>query len=121
METTFSRPQSKLVTGGFIRAPISSFCIMARHRPAQPLRLSAFTRYATLPAMKSPRRHRHADAWKAAEAAGCDMKQVAYNLTLTPAERLRQHGQKLAALLAEEATEKRHRRREQRRGKRKRT
>ena len=53
--------------------------------------------------MKSSRRQHSSDAWKAAEAYGCDMKQVAYNLTLTPAERLRQHSQKLAALLAEEA------------------
>ena len=72
-------------------------------------------------AMKSSRRQRRTDAWEAAEAAGCDMKQVACNLTLTPAERLRQHSQKLAALLAEEATKKRHRHRKQRQGKRTRT
>ena len=53
--------------------------------------------------MKSPRRQRHIDAWKAAEAAGCDMKQLAYNLTLTPAEPVQQYRRKLAALLAEEA------------------
>jgi hypothetical protein len=61
--------------------------------------------------MKSPRRPRQTDAWKAAEVAGCDMKQLAYNLTLTPVECIQQHRRKLAALLAEEAAKNSRRKR----------
>jgi hypothetical protein len=50
--------------------------------------------------MKSPRRQRHADAWKAAEAYGCDMSLIEENLRKTPQERLRAHNQALKSLLA---------------------
>jgi hypothetical protein len=45
--------------------------------------------------MKSPRHQRHIDAWKAAEAYGCDMALLERNLKLTPAQRIRAHSQAL--------------------------
>jgi len=39
-------------------------------------------------------------AWSEAEAWGCDMNQLAHQLTLTVRERLRQHDRALAAALA---------------------
>jgi hypothetical protein len=45
--------------------------------------------------MKSSRRQRRTDAWKAAEDYGCDMSLIERNLKLTPAERIRAHSQAL--------------------------
>ena len=46
--------------------------------------------------MKSPRRHRPADAWKAAEAYGCDMSLLEDNLRMTPQQRIQAHRSALA-------------------------
>jgi hypothetical protein len=47
-------------------------------------------------------------AWDAAREWGCDMAQIAHNLTLTPAERVRRHNRALAsAWTLREAVEKR--------------
>jgi hypothetical protein len=45
--------------------------------------------------MKSSRRQRRTDAWKAAEEYGCDMSLIERNLKLTPAERIRALSQAL--------------------------
>jgi len=46
-------------------------------------------------------------AWDAAREWGCDMAQIAHNLTLPPAERLRRHNCALAsALVLREGVEK---------------
>ena len=59
--------------------------------------------------MKPRRRQRPTDAWKAAEAYGCDMSLIEDNLKKTPQERLRAHNRALNLLLTiREAAEKRY-------------
>ena len=71
-----------------------------RDRVAEPLRLSACARCATLAAMKSSRRQRPTDAWKIAEAYGCDMALLERNLRMSPAKRVETHSQALALVKA---------------------
>ncbi len=46
--------------------------------------------------MKAPRRKPKLDAWKAAEAYGCDMASLEHTLSLTVAQRIQAHRSALA-------------------------